>query len=563
MYILGLSFSFHDSNAALLYNFSIIGHLEEERFNRIKHTELFPINSINILLNRANISINDIDIIAYDDIIDLTKLKQNLIKNYNIDINKFKFICCDHHIAHIYNSYCYSNFQSCACIAVDGAGSNNNAITIAKMYKNNIKILKTYSINESLGFLYELAAIFCGYDENSCGKIMGLAAFGIPQNIEPYFISTNDIFHINQKYEYSYINTQNIQNISKLFNYIKKDIDLKIIYNVYGNNKQYQLSVFKIIQFLKLLYPFCKNTNSNNIIYYQNFAATIQKILNDSMLSLVKITKKLTNETNLILSGGTIQNCISNENIIQSNIFNNVYCCPTPGDNGIAIGCALYVAHLNNYNIYMKNIKNAYFGEKYNILNISKLFLNKIQISNCTYDDIINDLINNKIIGWFQDESEIGPRALCHRSIIANPSNRQNLYIINNNIKNREIYRPLAPVVLDKFFFNIFDGNKIDMTNFMLRTLIIKKEYRKKLCAVCHIDNTSRPQYLTKEINIKIYNLIEKFYYKTQIPCLINTSFNRRNEPIVETINDAINMLLNTKHLDYIVFNTNIKLSRK
>lgn len=559
MYILGILYLYQDTNVALLHDFSIIGHLEEERFNRIKHTNAFPINSINVLLYQANITINDIDIIAYDDEMQLNILQQNLIRYYNIDISKFKFICCDHHVAHIYNSYCYANFESCACIAVDGSGSNDTAITIAKMYKNKLEILKTYSVNESLGFLYELAAVFCGYDSYGCGKIMGLASFCTPQDIEPYFISNDNDFYINPKYTQYYKNI-NIQNISKYIKHIEKYIGLKIS-NEYGGN-QSKISVLKILQFLKLLYPYSKNINPNNIIYYQNFAATIQKIFNDSMMSLVKIAKKLTNETNLILSGGTVQNCISNENIIQSNIFNHVYCSPTPYDGGIAIGCALYAAHLNNYNIYMQNIKMAYFGKKYNISDISNLYLNKIQITNCIYDDIINDLINNKIIGWFQDGAEVGPRALCHRSIIANPSNRQNLYTINNDIKNREIYRPLAPVVLDKFFFKVFDGNKTDMTEFMLRTLKIKKEYRTKLCAVCHIDNTSRPQYLTREINNEMYDLLEQFYNKTQIPCLINTSFNRRNEPIVESIDNAIDMLLNTNNLDYIIFNTNIKISR-
>lgn len=559
MYILGLYYE-HDSSATLLCDNIIIGHLEEERFNRKKHTGEFPVNAIRRLLKLANIQFNNIDIIAISDDANKNEIAANIKLYFSFDINDIKIISCDHHIAHIYNSYSYSNFINCASLTVDGRGSQNDSITIAKVENNNIHIINKFSTNVSLGFLYEWASIYCKCGQYGCGKLMGLSSFGKPLDIKPYLIFQNNSVQVNPCYD-SLFNKVNIEKNYKRF---ITNLDKLIKYSEHGffqsNNEQ--LIATKLLYFLQQLYPYNQPADVSEIMYFANFAATIQHIYNNIVIELIKFAKNVTNENNLILSGGSIQNCVTNNNIVKLKLFKDIYCSPTPHDAGISLGNAIYAAHLYGIDIYKRNIKTSYTNYIYNLNDIDYNLLSKINITNITNNEIVNDLIDNKIIGWFQNGAENGPRALCHRSIIASPCKRNNLYKINKFIKHREEYRPLAPVILDIKYYDVFDTDTSIMSEFMLRTITIKSEYRKKICAVCHVDNTSRPQYLTQDANNQMYDLITAFYNKTQIPCLINTSFNGYNEPIVETINDAINMLLITPYLDYIIFNANIKITR-
>ena len=176
-------------------------------------------------------------------------------------------------------------------------------------------------------------------------------------------------------------------------------------------------------------------------------------------------------------------------------------------------------------------------------------------LSKCLYGD--------DIFAWFQGGSEIGPRALGHRSIIAGPHKRENLTRINLLIKNRELFRPLAPSVADELFDKIFDTNSKDLTEFMLRTIEIRQEMRSKISAVCHIDNTTRPQCLRKEDNPEFYSLLMNFYNTYKIPCLINTSFNGRGQPIIETPEQAIDFLKNNDELEGLIFNAKYIIFKK
>ena len=559
MYILGIYY-FHDASAALLHDNVIVGHLEEERFNREKHTNKFPVNAINKLLAIANIQFSDINVIAISNEADKNEIILNIQHNFQVNISNIQFISCDHHIAHIYNSYSYSNFDKCASLTIDGAGSQNDSMTIAKVENNKVDVISKFSTDVSLGYLYEHASIYCKCGLYGCGKLMGLSSFGNALNVEPYLIFKDNKVQINPFYSKFF----NVLGLTRNYKFFSAKVDTIAKYSdhmFYSETEK--ITAIKNIMFFQQLYPYNQPNDISEIIYFANFAATIQCIYNNIVLELVKFTKQQTNENNLILSGGSIQNCITNNNIIELKLFNHVYCSPTPHDAGISLGNALYAAHLHGIDIYNKNVKTSYTKCMYSIDDIEHCLLDAINITAIDNNMIVNDLIDNKIIGWFQDGAENGPRALCHRSIIANPSERNNLYRINKYIKHREEYRPLAPTIIDAKYYDIFDTTADDMSEFMLRTIKIKKEYRKKLCAVCHVDNTSRPQCLTRDINSQMYDLITTFYNKTQIPCIINTSFNGRNEPIVETINDAINMLLATPQLDYIVFNSTTKISRK
>ena len=547
MNILGLQYHnddyFHDASAAL-YSNGKISMYEEERFNKIKHSPcVFPYNSIYKLLFDANLNITDIDIIVLPLKVDEKTVEDN-INRYFMSNKKYNFLHCDHHLSHFINSYSQSKFNNAAGIVIDADGDNYNSIAIFDAVSNNIKCIKSFSTEQSLGQFYQTAAEYCGFGRFGEGKLMGLAAFG--NSLKNHFLKWNDKTNNIDTLIYNNIKRKH-QLIIK--NNCKSKELIKYLYNKPISN----LNVF----FKKTFYPYKKCIHNDEIIYYKDFAATIQDNYNTILLKLIEYTKKLTGKNNLVLSGGCIQNCIGNNLIIKSGLFENVFCSSVSHDSGISLGNAIFGSgnFCNNQRICFSN-------SSYQINDISQALLNRIKITNISKNDIANDIISGKIIGWFQNNAELGPRALGHRSIIANPSIRENLTIINRDIKHRDMFRPLAPIILASKFKDVFDTNNYDLCNYMLRTLTIQKEFQNKLCAVCHIDNTTRPQILFRKDNTILYELIELIYNKKSIPGIISTSFNDKDVPIVETLDDAIQMLLKTDAISYVVFEGSIKITR-
>lgn len=531
MKILGINGSFiynnHDAAAALVIDGKLVSNYEEERFNRIKHSanKPFPEIAIQRILNENNLTIDDIDLIVipHD-----PRDKEGYAKKLSKKLNASKIVPIvyeSHHLAHVCDSLFQSGFNSAACLVVDGQGDQRDGITLAQYKNNKIDILKVYDFKSSLGILYSAAASsFLDLGEFGEGKLMGLSSYGIPDQPMPLYWDNNEI---KCKYETSFF-----------------DNKLDLYENMH-------LSFFK-----KNCYPYKEYAfnKTNGILYYINFAASVQKCYNDIFLHLLKYLKQLTNEDNLIISGGCIQNCIGNNIAVESKLFKNVFAGPAPHDAGCAAGLAFYGAYISGEKINNVRLKNSYTGKTYTDTEILKA-CDGLKVEEYDVNKITKALSNGEVMAWFQGGSEIGPRALGHRSIIADPSNRKNLFIINDCIKDRENWRPLAPVIPSELFMDIFNITSTDLTEFMLRTVPIRKEYYKKLTAVCHVDYSTRPQYLEKEQNPELYELIMNFYNKTTIPGLINTSFNRRNEPIIETPEQAIRMLKAKSALSKIIFN--------
>ena len=511
----------HDTSACLVVDGKVIDNYEEERFDRKKHSDNFPELSIKRIFKKNHLTINDIDILAGN------FEEQDIIEAFP-NVKKFpKVIYYNHHMGHICDSFFQSGFKSAACLIVDGCGDNDESITLAHVKNNEIKILKQYPLSMSLGILYTASIGYCNMGNFSEGKLMGLSSYGKPLNVDilKWNNETKEIDTPYIKYSYEYI-----KNIAKNYS---NDL-VKLIENIMND------------YFLKMIYPY-SNDKTNSLIHYINFAATIQDNFNKIYLELAKYLKELTGEENLILSGGCIQNCVGNNIIVESGLFKNVFAGPAPHDAGTAAGYALYAAHMAGENIDNKRLRTSYrndyykspmFGKKYNQLELAE------------------QLKNNKVLLWYQNGSEIGPRALGHRSILANPSDRHIFNILNNNIKHRENYRPLAPIVPAELFDIIFDVKSYDLTEFMLRTIPIREEWRKRLPVICHIDGTTRPQRLLKSVNPELYNLIMNFYEITGIPCLVNTSMNDKGEPIIETPKEAMNFYKKNTYIDTIVFNS-------
>lgn len=308
---------------------------------------------------------------------------------------------------------------------------------------------------------------------------------------------------------------------------------------------------------------------SNNIIYpnvswksdfYSKacVAGIYQKTQEKASLVLAKMAKKFTDSESVCVAGGSFLNCNSNELILNSGLYKNCYFIPPSDDSGIPLGCAWF-AYQRLTDIENTDQLSPYIGKSYDRKEIIQalndtpgLLFTEFEDFDLLIDETSNWLSQNRVIGWFQGGSEIGPRALGNRSILASPINSWMSNHINSDIKKREWYRPFAPAVLFEHQSNIFDSEIY--SPYMLVTTTVKDEWRDKIPAVVHIDNSSRHQSVTENNNPKFYSLIKKFYEKTNVPVLLNTSFNGPKEPIVETPKEAIRTFLET-NLDFLVIN--------
>ena len=555
--ILGINALHSDSSACIIKNGELVCALEEERLNRKKHTAQFPIMAINECLKISQVSIDSITDIAING-----NPKSNLwqkiffiLKNINIKKNNqfferfksknnlknliceklniksnIKFHNIEHHISHIASAYFPSNFNKTNALSIDGSG-DFVSLVIAECDNQKIKITDKIYFPNSLGIFYQAMTQFIGFknygDEY---KIMGLAPYGKPIYFEKIknnlfkesklFFKLNQKFFIHNDINFKYQNkiTENINDIynDKLNLLFKEDIE-----------KSDTLENFK-----------------------KNFASSTQKIFEHFFDKILNYISSKNYSSNLVYAGGCALNSSANNILTSKKYFENFFIPMAPGDNGGAIGAALLVN--SKYNSNQKNFTNPYLGNSYNDneieLTINNKFKNLIKFKKLdnisdTCDLATNMLIEGKVIGWFQGQMEFGPRALGNRSILADPRNPNMKNIINQKIKRRENFRPFAPSVIDKYHNDWFCG---DFKNiYMSATINVKDAKKKEIPAVTHVDGTSRTQVVTQELNIKFYSLISKFYEKTGVPMLLNTSFNE-SEPIVNKPEEAINCLLRT-----------------
>ncbi len=550
--ILGLNCLHSDTAACLVKDNKLLFAIEEERINREKHTSKFPFLSIKECLKQTNISENEITHIAVN-----TQPRSNLLekinflfKNFNFKNNftkrikakakienilrnklnlngKVKFIFVEHHLAHISSAYYASNFRDAIGLSIDGSG-DFASLMITECIKGNIKVLKKIHFPDSLGIFYHAMTQFLGFknfgDEY---KLMGLAPYGKPSYfdkiINNLFINSKNFYKLNLKYfnhhkinfNYSYSNGKNIPNI-------------------------YSHNLTKLFQ---------NEVKNNSIIFKKNFAASVQKVYELYFHKILRNIIKNKNKKNLVFAGGCALNSSANKFLLSSKLKKKIFIPFAPGDNGGCLGAAFYVLNkLKKKN----NFNDPYLGNSYSNDQIKCIlkneFLKKINYKEITeknkYEIATKIIINNGVIGWFQDKMEFGPRALGNRSILADPRNPKVKDLINKKIKRRENFRPFAPSVLSDKQLDWFE-EKFD--NLYMSSVMTPKKNRKSLIpGVVHVDNTSRVQTVHRSINKNFYDLIYCFYLKTNIPILLNTSFNE-NEPIVRTPQEAINCFLRTK----------------
>ena len=582
--ILGISAFYHDSAACILKDGKIIAAAQEERFTRKKHDFSYPYNAIEFTLNFANLKLSEIDQIVFFEkpflkferlletyvafaprgFVSFSKamplwikeklFQKNLLfnklkehdKNYKSDENIF---FSDHHLSHAASAFFPSPFEEAIVLTADGVGEWATT-TVAIGNRNKLDIKKEIHFPHSLGLLYSAFTYYSGFKVNSGEyKLMGLAPYGNPiyedkinQLVD---IKDDGTFRLDQKYfNYSTGLTMTSSKFHDLFGQEPR------------NPKHHKLTQF-----------------------HMDIAASIQKVTEDIMIKLSKSIRKEYNIKNLCLAGGVALNCVANGKILKEKIFDNIWVQPAAGDAGGSLGAALALWYLDQGNERKINLNDdmngSYLGPEFTQNQIEEELKSIGAIyETVEYEKLINQtseyLSNEKAIGWFQGRMEFGPRALGGRSILGDPRSEKMQKNLNLKVKYRESFRPFAPSILKEDLSKWFDldiespymllvaeinsEKKIKMTEkqnqlFGIDKLNIK---RSEIPAVTHVDYSARIQTVTRKNNKPYYDLISKFKEKTGCPVIVNTSFNVRGEPIVNSPKDAFNCFMGTE-LDYLV----------
>ena len=573
MYILGISCFYHDAAAVLISDGTLVAAAEEERFSRKKHDNSFPRLAIEFCLKAAGIKIDQVDYVVFYEkpLVKFERLLLSSIKTFpksltffrqsmkewlssklwmksliaselSIDSNKILF--CSHHLSHAASCFYPSPFSESAILTIDGVGEWTTA-AVARGNGNQIQLIKELRFPHSLGLLYSAFTSFLGFEVNEGEyKMMGMAAFGKPRYVDK------------------------VKKVLTLYADGSIKLNLDYFTHHFGTSIPFTnkfVELFGIPRTSKSLF-FTRNTGfpryfgtpPPNFIYqakvnedYADIAASIQKVTEEIIIAMAKYALNVTKSKNLCLAGGVALNSVAN-GLIEKEVTQNLFIQPAAGDSGGALGAALYLYHGILGQPHRQKQLHAFYGKAYTNQEI-KQFLSQQKIKYSYFKNetqlvkkVVSSLKRGKVIGWFHGKFEWGPRALGHRSILADPRNPKMKDIVNSKIKFREPYRPFAPSVLEekaKYIFEMY-GKSDGPSKFMITVYPIKKKWQKKIPAVTHADGSGRLQTVDVKSNPRYYHLINEFYKQTKVPLILNTSFNLKGEPIVENPNNALQTFL-------------------
>ena len=577
--ILGISAFYHDSAAAIIVDGKIVAAAQEERFTRVKHDSSYPLNAINFVLNFTKLKLSQVDQIVFFEkpFLKFERLLETYVafapkgfqsfikampiwlkeklfqKKYLINklklhdenfLDEEKIFFSDHHLSHASSAFFPSPFNEAVVLTADGVGEW--ATTTVALGKNNkLEIKKEIHFPHSLGLLYSSFTYYIGFKVNSGEyKLMGLAPYGNPIYVDKINqiidVKKDGSFRLNQKYfNYATGLTMTNKNFDDLFGQKPR------------NPRTEELTQF-----------------------HMDIAASIQKVTEDIMIKIIKSLKDEFSLENLCLAGGVALNCVANGKILKEKIFKNIWIQPAAGDAGGSLGAALALWHIEQNNPREVNIRDnmqgSYLGPEYNKTDIeTELINNGAKFEFFDEEELLmkvaNDLSNGDAIGWFQGRMEFGPRALGARSIIADPRSDKMQKNLNLKVKFRESFRPFAPSILKEDLSDWFDINEDSPYMLFVAKILENKSFkmstdeenlfgikklnikRSQVPAITHVDYSARIQTVHKQTNPRYYKLINNFKKITGCPILVNTSFNVRGEPIVNSPTDAFKCFMGTK----------------
>jgi|TARA_Y100000310_G_C20698657_1_gene827647 carbamoyltransferase len=553
--VLGLNYGGHDTSACLMKNGELISACEEERYTKQKHTRDFPINAIHDCLKKANLSINDVDEISlsynpellktenFENIIsptrknfkihNLKKLKE--LRKQDFDLENFirkklnftgKITSHLHHLCHAASCYYPSGFDDALVISHDGIGEVDCSL-MGVASKGEISIFhQGNQWPNSLGLLYAAITDYLGWKYNRDeGIVMGLAPYG----------DDSKLTHSNQKTYHEFF---------KEIVYAKNDFDYEI--NTSWIAFHDVRSKWVSNKFIQTFGPKRKPDDPIEE-HHKHVASALQNRLEEIIIEQLKKCKEKFGLKKLCFAGGIALNCSLNGKILESKLFDEIFIPPASGDNGTAIG-ACYLSTKNLVSDFSsKRLDNYYTGSEFTDDEIE----NSLRKKNVKYSKpknfekyVAQKLNEQKIIGWFQGGAEFGPRALGNRSILTAPFPKEMKDIVNSRVKFREEFRPFAPAILSEIADEYFEITQ--PSPHMLIAVTVKPQKINEIPAVVHVDNSARVQTVDKTNNPKFRKLLESFFDETGCPVLLNTSFNVKGQPIVNSPDDAIDCFLST-----------------
>ncbi|MER8772989.1 carbamoyltransferase [Mesorhizobium sp. M0960] len=526
----------HDGAAVLVRDGRVIAAVEEERLNRMKHSNKLPIRSIQYCLSAAGVQLNDIDRVAlyasepyanamlegmsasHPDILSIpldakTLVQDLLTREFGTKLDSSRISFVSHHQAHAVSAFAMSGFEQSLILAIDGSGDFLSGL-LAVGSGTEITQLEAFPENNSLGLFYLETIRYLGYGLFDEYKVMGLAPYGDPA---PY----RELFE--QFYELS------------------------------ANGGGYRVHLDRIgpallrnIEVRRKGMPFTQQ--------HRDVSASLQEALERIVFHILRHHREATGMKRLCLAGGVAHNCTMNGKLLYSGLFEDIFVQPASHDAGCALGAALIVSNEMGRPAPCERLQEVYWGPDLGSERAVQQELNawaghlEVERSDDVASSAADWIANGAVIGWVQGRSEFGPRALGNRSILADPRPAANKDRINAMVKKREGYRPFAPSVLEEDaseFFDLPDGrHEFPFMNFVVR---VRDSKRALLGAITHVDGTARLQTVSRNANPAYWEVINAFKKRTGTPILLNTSFNNNAEPIVDSVADAIATFLTTE----------------
>ncbi|HET6203837.1 MAG TPA: carbamoyltransferase [Planctomycetota bacterium] len=549
MHVLGLSFFYHDSAAAILRDGELIAAAAEERFSRVKHDHGFPALAVEFCLRKAGIAASDLDYVVFYEkpfvkferillcalqtfprswkvfresmltwLTDKLWVKDLIRERLRVERGRILF--ADHHMSHAASAFYCSPFEEAAVLTVDGAGEWTTA-TMGVGRGTEIRIDREMRFPHSVGLLYSAFTAFCGFEVNEGEyKLMGMAPYGKPKHVDKVkevvkIAEDGSIWHDMSFFSYHWSPASTLS---------KKFLDL------FG-------PVRELSQVDKTLDP-----------YYADVAASIQVVTEEILIRMARTLRRDTGLKRLCMAGGCALNSVANAKILRESGFEELFVHPAAGDDGGAVGAAMWAYHglLGKPRRFV--LEHAYWGEEYGEGEIAD-FLRREGIPHVRLGDdekvldrTVEALVAGRVVGWYDGRFEWGPRALGSRSILADPRRAEMKDVVNAKIKFREAFRPFAPsVIVEKAreYFELDDPARHYPARFMLYVVPVVEGKRETIPAITHVDGTGRLQTVHAPTSPRYHRLISRFGEATGVPVLLNTSFNLKGEPIVTTPENA------------------------
>jgi len=557
-YVLGINAYDHDVSACLLRDGEIACAIEKERITRQKHAGGFFQDVVDYCLKAEGITLDDVDLVVRNCyVLPVEDLEVRMI--YQGDMNprehdqaiksalylpkSNKVMTVSHHLAHAYSAFAVCPFDEGVVMVVDGVGSYSSDIkepgqltesvnplareseSYYKFKGSELETLKKEWLQpcrgllsdeffnmDGLGALYSRVSSYIFADWNKCGEVMGLAPYGRPDNFRRLLALKDGELHVPEW-----------------------DAEFNQPWMPDGQKKW---------------------EASPSMRHWEDLAWRVQHDAEEVLLARARWLRETTGARNLCLAGGVALNCVANGRIVREAGFDNVWIQPASGDNGISIGCAYYGRLAVQKKPRTFVMKRATLGVEYTD-DVARRAGNPLLVTRTTFNgpgesicrETAKLLADGKVFGWFQGPCEFGPRALGNRSILGDPRRPEMKDILNKRVKFRQAFRPFAPIVAYERAKDIFVGE--DESPFMLRAKQVRPEWKDRIPAIVHVDGTARVQTVRREQNERMYDLLMEFEKLTGVPVLVNTSFNIKGEPIVETPQDAMNCFIYTG-IDYL-----------